>query len=199
MGFLFLSLFCLNARFPTYKYFVIPDGYVEIDIKEPIVQSSYEFGRDLVPKFLDDFKGPHPIVLLHAWHKVSDDGDYYACEVMRMKIFYLLIIHLPNKENPEEKYLHSIKILNEEGPGGSHWFHIPADVLEYTMSEINKKFGDEIKLRNVAVYKTHMKYDKFAQVVVDSTKGDERHLFDVRLIQKFGENHFNVSSIEEIY
>ncbi|KAK8900499.1 hypothetical protein M9Y10_002826 [Tritrichomonas musculus] len=191
--------FAVSARLPTYKYFVIPDGYVEIDIKEEIVKNCFEYGRDLVKKFLDEFSGPHPIVLLHAWHKKGDDGDYYACEVLRMKIRYLIIVHIPNTEKTENKFLHSVRILNEEGPGGVHWLHPPSDVLEETMKAINEKYGNDIKLRNVAVYKTVMKYNKFGQIVIDATKNDERMLFNVNLIQKFGESEFKVSSIDQIY
>lgn len=197
-----LSIFaCLaiSARLPTYKYFVIPDGYVEINIKEDIVKSCFEYGRDLVKKFLDEFSGPHPIVLLHAWHKNGNDGDYYACEVLRMKIRYLLIIHIPNVEKTENKYLHSVRILNDDGPGGVHWLHPPADVLEEAMKAINEQYGNEVKLRNVSVYKTFMKYNKFAQIVIDATKGEERHLFNVQLVQKFGENEFKVTSVDQIY
>ncbi|OHT12452.1 hypothetical protein TRFO_17732 [Tritrichomonas foetus] len=199
--FVLLSLACttLCARLPTYKYFVIPDGYVETDIKEEIVQNCYNFSVDLVKKFLDDFTGPQPIVLLHAWNKKGDDGEYFACEVMRMKLKYLLIVHIPNIENAERKFLHSVRILNEETPSGAHWFHPPSDVLEIVMKGINEKYGNDVQLRNVAVYKTVMNYHKYGQIVIDTTKGEERMLFNIKLIQKFGEKSFQISSIEQIY
>ena len=184
------------ANVPTYKYFNLPDGYVEVETKAAIVQKCFEYSRDLVRRFLDDFSGPHPIVLLHAWTKSSEDGSYYACEVLRNKLRYLLIVHIPQDG---EMYLHSVRILNSQTPSGTLWSHPPSEILEVAMSGVEAKFGEDAKLRNVAVYKTVMNYHKYAQMVVDVVKGDQRMLIDVRMVQKFGENSMQISSIEKIY
>jgi hypothetical protein len=37
----------VGARFPTYKYFPIQEEYIEVDVKQPIVQACYECGKNI--------------------------------------------------------------------------------------------------------------------------------------------------------
>lgn len=189
-----LPLALLCAKFPTFKYFIIPDGYSEIDIHSPEVQEAYEFGKKVCPLFLDDFVGPHHITLIHAWHK--EEGNFYAVEVMRLRIRYLIKVQtMPDGKH----YIHSVRILNEEGPTGAHWFVPDDDLVDYVMQSLKKGYGDDLELIHVAVFKTVMRGDTHGQMVIDCKKGDERMLVNVSLFKKFGEEDLRVSKFERVY
>ena len=185
------------ARFPTYKYFVMADDYVEVDIKEPIVQECFEYGRNITKGFLEDFAGPYPIVLLHAWHRTTEKGEFYACEVLRTKIRYLITVNVVN----DQKYLYSVRILNEEMETGAHWFHPADEIVNQVMQEIKAKYGEETELGNVAVFKTVMKMDTIAQMVIDckNKSNNERMLIDVRLVKKFGQKDLIIDNMNRVY
>jgi hypothetical protein len=188
------------ASYPTYKYFPLEEEYTEVDPKEAIVQECYNYGVNVTSKFLDDFQGPHPIVLIHAWKRTLEEkGDFYAVEVMRLRIRYLIIVNIPIKSEPGEKFLHSVRILNEEAAGGAHWFQPEDEMVELALGAVKEKFGDEIDLRNVAVFKTVMKVATFGQMVIDVDIEGERALLDIRLVRKFGEKATVVESITRIY
>lgn len=191
-----IAALCVSvAHFPTFKYFVIQDEYTEIDIKETIVQECFEYGRNVTSLFLDDFSGPHPITLLHAWHKSNEKGDFYACEVLRMKVRYLVTVNVVN----DAKYLYSVRILNEETASGAHWFQPSEDAVEMVMTAVKAKFGDDVELGNVAVFKTVMNMGTIGQMVLDCTKGDERMLLNVKIVKKFGAKEAVVEEVEKIY
>ena len=183
------------ARFPTYKYFVIPDGYTEVEIHEPIVQNAYEFAKEYLPKFLVEFQGPHAITLIHSWKK-SENGDFYALELFRLRVRYLAIVH---NTDDGKFWIHSIKILNEETESGSHWFHPPEDVLDLTLVAVKEQYGQDLKLRNVAVYKTVMMHKTVGQMVIDVETSNERMLLDITLTKLFGERQFKVTEIKRVY
>ena len=188
-------LAALLARVPTYKYFVMQDGYVETDVKQTVVQECFEFGKNVTSLFLDEFTGPNPVTLLHAWRRETEKGEYYACEVLRMKTKYLITVNIRDGN----RYLHSVRILNEETESGTHWFKPTDDITELVMSELKKRFGEDLELENVAVYKTVMRMDTHGQFVVDCLKGDERMLIDVRLMKKFGAKEMTVEAVNRIY
>jgi hypothetical protein len=149
-------------------------------------------------QFLVEFSGPHPIVLLHAWKKASASGDIYACEVMRLRERYLIKVHIPNPQEPEKKYLWSVRALNEEIPSGAHWFNPPDEILDLAMEAVRKEFPD-VELSNVAVFKTIMKVNVYAQMVLDVKQGDERLLIDVSMERTFGSKEQRVTGIKRIY
>ena len=184
----------LMVRMPTYKYFVIPDGYTEIEINDPKVQSAFEYGKDLVPKFLSCFSGPHPIVMTHAWTKTTEKSVFYAVEVLRQRQRYVITVRVTNGVQT----LHSVRILNEEGAGGDHWFRPEQKIVDLVMDGVKAKYpGSE--LRNVAVYHTQMAGKTTGQMVVDVTNGDAAHLVDVEIVKGFGEKEFKVVEVKEIY
>jgi len=183
------------ARFPTYKYFVIPDGYSEIEIHDPDAQSAFEFGRDTVQKCLADFYGPHPITLLHAWKK-AQDGEYFALEVYRLRVKYLITVH---KTEEGKHYLHSVRIMNEETESGAHWFHPPEDVLDLCIAAAREQFGQDLNFRNVAVYRTVMAGKTTGQMLVDVETSNERMLISINLLKLFGERQFKITEIQRIY
>jgi hypothetical protein len=45
LGFLIVVAW-VGARFPTNKYFPLQAEYTEVDVKEPIVQACYEYGKN---------------------------------------------------------------------------------------------------------------------------------------------------------
>jgi hypothetical protein len=197
LGF-FAAVLWYGARIPTYAYFNIPDEFTEVDIKEPIVEECYQFGVNISRQFLVEFSGPHPIVLLHAWKKTSGNGDFYGCEVMRLRERYLIKVHIPNPEEPEKKYFWSARALNEEIPSGAHWFNPPDDILDLAMDAVRKEYPDA-ELSNVAVFKTIMKVNMYAQMVLDVKKDSERMLLDISLERAFGSKEQHVKEIRRIY
>ena len=192
---LFLPFFALCARFPTYKYFSMPDGYAEVDTKSEAVRACFEFGKNVTREFLDDFQGPQPIALLHAWKRVTEKGEYYACEVLRAKTKYLVTVNVRDGA----RFLHSVRIMNEETESGAHWFQPGDDLTELVMGEVRKKFGEATQLENVAVFKTVMRMDTYGQMAVDCVSGEDRMLLDVRLVKKFGAKEMIVETINRIY
>jgi hypothetical protein len=186
----------VGARFPTYKYFPLQAEYTEVDVKEPIVQACYEYGKNISRQFLDDFSGPHAITLIHAWKRVNETtGDFYAVEVMRLRIRYVITVNVPE---PNKFFLHSVRILNEETASGAHWFEPDEQTLELALAGVRKEYG-EVKLRNVAVFKTLMKVKWIGQMVIDVEKDDERMLLDISIGKQFGAKEALVESIRRIY
>lgn len=194
-----LSILSVVGHLPTYKYFVMHEDYQEVEIHEDIVQECFDYGKNTVQQFLDEFKGYSPTVLVHAWKRTNEKGDFYACEVFRQRLRYLITINIPNPEKPERKYIHSVRILNGETEGGAHWFHPTDEFTDFVMETVNEKFGDDVKLRNVAVFKTIMKGKTIAQMVLDVENDLERMLLDITLIKPFGEENFNIEEIKRIY
>ena len=192
---MFFSLlsFGLCGNLPTYKYFVIKDGFEEIEIHEPAVQGAYEYAVDLCPKFVPDFNHINAITLIHAWHK--EDGNYYAIEVMTNRIRYLVTVQLEE----EKYYLHSVRILNREGPGGARWSEPEETINELCMNAARKEFGQDLKLTNVALYTTQMAGTTYAHWAADVSSESERMLVDVRLEKPFGETEYTIVKIERIY
>jgi hypothetical protein len=195
---LIAGLMWVGARIPTYAYFNIPDEYTEIEIKEPIVEECYEYAKNISNQFLVEFSGPHPVVLLHAWKKSTDRGDFYACEVMRLRVRYLLTVNIPVPEEPNAKYLWSVKILNEETASGSHWFEPPDELVDLVMSEVRKQYPDA-ELLNVAVFKTVMKVHLYGQMVLHVSAGSDRMLLDVSMERQFGSKEEKVTNIRRVY
>jgi hypothetical protein len=190
----------VGARFPTYKYFPIEQEFVEVDPKDPIVVECYNYGVNVTRAFLDDFQGPHPITPIHGWKRTAEgEGDYYAVEVMRLRIRYLVIVNIPDPATPAEKCLTSVRILNEEAAGGAHWFEADSDEKEKWMAAVKEKFGSDAILKNVVVYKTVMKVKTFGQIALDVELDDERMLIEVRTVREFGGKEHKIDSISRIY
>ncbi|KAH0791128.1 hypothetical protein GPJ56_004939 [Histomonas meleagridis] len=189
----------IASSISTREYFSIPDGFVEADIKEKLIVESFEYGKTQLQKFLDDFKGPHPIVMIHAWKKVDNNSSFISCEVLRMKLRYLITVHIPSNNKPEEKYIHSVQILNSETDAGARWSHPDESTIEIAMISVRGKYGNNVRLRNVAVFKTVMSRDTHAQMVIDAETDTERMLLDIQLYKKFGTNNFIVSSVDRVY
>ncbi|EAY18697.1 hypothetical protein TVAG_063020 [Trichomonas vaginalis G3] len=187
---MFLSLICGNL--PTYKYFVIKDGYEEIDIHEPGVQSSYEYLCGVVPKFLPDFTTYHAITLIHCWHK--KEGNYYAVEVMTQRIRYLVTV----QDIEGTHYLYSVRILNCDGPGGAKWSQPEQDIIDLVMEEAKEKFGQDLKLRNVAAFTTRLQGTKYAHFVADVETDSERFLINVHLEKPFGGQQYSIKDIVRV-
>jgi hypothetical protein len=188
----------VGARHATYKYFMIAEDYTEVDAKDPIVVACYEYGLNITRQFLDDFSGPHPIVLIHAWKRTNDRGEFYACEVMRLRVRYLINVNIPDPNSPEDKYLHSVRILNEETPSGAHWFEPEEDMQTLVLDAVKEQLG-EVTLRNVAVFKSFMKVKWVGQMVLDVNLGTERALLDVAIVKPFGAKNHTIESIKRIY
>ena len=188
---MFLALIC--ASLPTYKYFVIHDGFEEIDIHEQEVQGAYEFAVDLCPKFVPGFSLVDAITLIHAWHK--EDGNFYAVEVMTHRVRYLVTVQLTD----EKYFLHSVRILNSEGPGGAKWSQPDEGIQEQCMNEAREKFGQDLKLKNVALWTTQMAGTTYGHFAADCETESERMLVDIRLERPFGEKNFNIVKVERIY
>jgi hypothetical protein len=195
---LLCALLWVGARIPTYAYFMIPEEFTEVEIKERMVEECYDFGLNVTRQCLIEFSGPHPITLLHAWKRSDDVSDYYALEVMRLRVRYLITVEIPVREEPEKKYLYSVKILNEESPSGSHWFQPPDDILEKAMNAVKAEYASA-ELTNVAVFKTVMNVNLYAQMLVCVTVDAERMLFDVALERAYGSKEDKVTGVKRIY
>jgi hypothetical protein len=63
----------IGANYPTYKYFPLQQEYTEIDAKEQLVLGCYDYGINVTSKLIDDFQGPHPITLIHAWKRPLEE------------------------------------------------------------------------------------------------------------------------------
>lgn len=186
----------VGARFPTYKYFPIQEEYIEVDVKQPIVQACCEYGKNITRQFLDDFSGPHAITLIHAWKRVNETtGDFYAIEVMRLRVRYVITVNVPE---PDKFFLHSVRILNEEMPSGAHWFEPDEAIRDLAMTAVRQEYG-EVRLRNVAVFKTMMKVKWMGQMVIDVEKDGERMLLDISIVKQFGAKEAVVESVKRIY
>jgi hypothetical protein len=188
----------IGARHATYKYFMISEDYSEVDIKDPIVVSCQQYGLNITRQFLDDFVGPHPVALIHAWKRTNDRGDFYACEVMRLRVRYLITVNIPDGSNPDQKFLHSVRILNEETPTGAHWFEPEEEMRTFVLDAVKEKYGT-VTLKNVAVFKTYMKVKWVGQMVIDVLLGKERALLDVTVVKPFGAKNHTIESIKRIY
>ena len=192
MFFTLLSCVSCGNR-PTYKYFVIKDGFEEMEIHEPAVQGAYDFAVHLCPKFVPDFTTYNAITLIHAWHK--EDGNYYAVEVMTNRIKYLITTQLVE----EKYYLYSVRILNSEGPGGARWSEPDETMNELCMTKAREEFGQDIKLNNVAMFTSQMAGTTYAHWTGDVTSESERMLVDVKLQKPFGETEYTIVNIVRLY
>lgn len=192
---------CDVIHIPRYEYFNIPDQYEVVDTKNSVVAACFDYIRSIVPSFLDDFQAQSPILLLHSWKHDEGDAEYVMCEVLRLKLRYLVTIQIPNISNTEVKYITSIQILNKETDSGAHW-SVPDDkTIEVSMIGIRSKFGENIELNNVVLFKTIMKMNTIGQIVIDGIDktNNKRMLFSLMLIKKFGSSTFSISSIDKIY
>jgi len=188
---------CVVSKNPTFRYFQIPEGFNIVDIHQPIVQECFEFSKEQCPKFIDELRGPHSIVLLHAWKRITSEGQYVAIEVFRLRQKYLVTIFLPNNQT-ENKYIYKFNVLNSESPSGSTYVEPSEEVLEETMSAVKKQFGEESSLINIISFKTIMQVDTIGYLPINVNTPQGRKLLDVRLCCKFGEEDFHFKSLEVI-
>ena len=185
------TAFCGNL--PTYKYFVIKDGFEEIEIHDPVVQGAYEYAADLCTKFVPDFTKVNAITLIHAYHK--EEGNYYAVELLTNRIQYLVTVQFED----DKYFLYSVRILNREGPGGARWSEPDEIINDLCMSRARDEFGQDLKLNNVALWTTQMAGTTYGHWTADIISESERMLVDVRLEKPFGEPDYNIVKIERIY
>lgn len=201
-SFLYVALSRASVQhLPRYEYFNIPEEYERADTKSSEVVACFEYIRDVVPSFLDDFRAPPSILLLHAWKHSDGATTMILCEVLRSKLRYLVTIQIPNISNIGEKYITSIQILNRETEGGAHWGIPDEKAVEIAMIWIRSKFGESIEMNNVVLFKTIMKMNTIGQMVIDAIdkSNNTRMLFNLMLLKNFGSSVFSISSIDKIY
>lgn len=185
-----LPLIC--AGLPTYKYFVIKDGYEELEIHDNNVQTCFDYLCETLPKFCPDFAGYNPVTLIHAWHK--KEGNYFAVEVMTQRVRYLITIQIIE----EKHYLYSVRILNCDGPGGAKWSQPDQEMIDFAMTEIKEKFGHDVNLLNVAMFTTRLAGTNFAQFVAIVTTETERYIVNCQLAKPFGGKQYAVKSMNRV-
>jgi hypothetical protein len=104
-------------------------------------------------------------------------GDFYAVEVMRLRIRYVISVNVPE---PNKFFLHSVHILTEEAASGAHPFEHDGQTLEFALAGARKECG-EVKLRSAAVFKTLMTVKWIGQMFIDVEKDNEQMLLDIAI------------------
>jgi hypothetical protein len=195
---LFLSSIS-SSSLPNFNQFTIPDGFSERDLDDPLIADSHDFVRKLLPTFLNETKGRFPIELLRAWKSTGDFGIRLKLELQRLRLRYLVSLHIPRIEKEEEKFIDQIEVLRNEVPSGEVWAPPPAPALRVAIAAMQHKFGVDVELRTVVACKQLMIGRTRAQLLLDAENDLERMLLSAVLYREFGTTEWTAYAVTRVY
>ena len=194
-----LAWLCARALCVSFsKSFAVPENFTGMDIHEQLVCDCHRFIRKFVPRILDSLSDPAMIEMSRAWKLTNSSGIFVLCEIQKLMIRYLVTIHIPRVEQPDEKFIHSIQVINGETEMEEKWTSPDEKILITVMKKVHQEYGDDIELRNVVFCKSIAIGKKFIQLVLDVENDLERTLVSISLVQTLNDSAPKIVSSEQI-
>lgn len=145
----------------------------------------YQFIKKTVPKFLPELRTKHPIELTRIWAKTNSSGIFVLSELQKLKLRYYVTLQIPVVERPNEMFVQKIETIEGETELDAEWTAPNPYVLQDVVFAVQEKFGDDVQLRNVVMFKSVDLGLKRCLLVLDMENDLERMLISVNLIIKF--------------
>jgi hypothetical protein len=180
------------------QHFEVSDDYTEEAFDNPIIINAFKFINRTLPKALPELGGRYPIELLKAWSVEGLNGINLKCEIQRLRLRYLVQIDIPRPEKETEMFLQAIEALPRETMRGEIWSRPSEDIINVSMEAIKHKFGEEMQLRNVVVFKTLNIGDVQGDFIADVENDLERILVHVWMARPFKEDEWLAINVEHI-
>lgn len=178
---------------------LIPKEYQLIDTQDQLIQSCFNFTQTYLPQFLLDFHPEYSIRLQKSWMMKDENGAYIILQLIRNLLSYQTTIHIPNLSKSHKKYIVSIKAIEGETERHSHWIQPSNEILNVAMKAVQDKFGDDVLLKNVVLYKVIKIGRVIGQLVIDVENDLERMLININLIRPSHQNEYFVEFANRIY
>ena len=182
------------------KSFVVPQGFAEEDSYGDFAMDCYRFIKRTVPKFLPELSGrKHPLEMTRTWAKTNSSGIFVLCELQKLRLRYYVTVHIPIVERINEMFIHRIETIDGETQLDADWSPPNPYVLEDVVSAVQEKFGDDLALRTVVMFKSVDFGRKKCLLALDMENDLERMLISVNLeIQFHNEFLIRIISITRI-
>lgn len=182
------------------KSYVVPAGFVDEDSYGDFAMDCYKFIKKTVPKFLSELSGgKHPLEMTRTWAKTNSSGIFVLCELQKLRLRYYVTVHIPVVERINEMFIHRIETIEGETHLDADWSAPDTAIVEDVVSAVQEKFGDDLMLRNVVMFKSVDLGNKKCLLVLDMENDLERMLISVNFDVQFrNEYMIRIRSITRI-